>query len=378
MPTHIRTPVTPSALPPPDPGGSASLAVYRRLARRPATWGVFLGFWAVVALAWLALAATSPPGFRAAALLHAGVDAAGWMLLCVCGFLLAAALPLDTERPARACALVLPAAAVLVTARVFAFAGFQASLGLPRVPPDLLLVHALGPHLLSFLSFVAAGWAVQYALAFRERRLALARARAEIARARFQALRSRLHPGFLLDAFEGVAELLRRDVDAADRMLLDLSELLRHTLRNTTVEEVPLRQELQFVDRYLELVRARNGSAPRVRLDAGPGALDAAVPPGALFRVLEAGLRSAGGSLAGTVAEVRARVEDGALRLTLWDDVAAGVDARRARPEWEEVELLGALLEQRGGPRAGWSFADVPGGGIRGELVLPLARRAGA
>jgi hypothetical protein len=78
------------------------------------------------------------------------------------------------------------------------------------------------------------------------------------------------------------------------------------------------------------------------------------------------------------VAEVRARVEDGVLRLRVRDDLAVGMDARRAQPEWEEVALLGAVLEQRFGPPAGWTFADADGGGIRGELVVPLAREPAA
>jgi hypothetical protein len=360
------------------PGRAAALARVRRLAREPASWGVFLGFWGVVALAWQGLAATAPPDFRTTSLLVATADAASWALLCLCGFLLAAAVPLEPDRPGRACALVLPAGVVLVVARVLAFGEVQVRLGLGRVPLAVQLAIALGAHLLSFLSFVAAGYAILYAIGFRERQLALARSEAEVARARFQALRSRLHPGFLLDAFQGVSVLLRRDVRAADRMLLDLSELLRRTLRNTTVEEIPLRQELDYIGRYLELVRARSGGGPRVSLDATPEALEAPVPPGVLFRVLEAGVRSADGAVSGTVAAVRARVENGVLRLRVRDDVAAGMDARRAHPEWEEVALLGAVLEQRFGPPAGWTFADAAGGGIRGELVLPLAREPAA
>ncbi len=370
--------MTEAPSPPPLPGRAADLARVRRLAREPASWGVFLGFWGVVALAWLLLAATAPPGFRNTALLVAAADAASWALLCLCGFLLAAAVPLRPDRPARAWGLVLPAGVVLVVARVLAFGEVQVLLGRPRLPLAAQLANALGAHLLSFLSFVAAGYAILYAIGFRERQLALARTGAEVARARFQALRSRLHPGFLLDAFDGVSVLLRRDVRAADRMLLELSELLRRTLRNTTVEEIPLRQELDYVGRYLELVRARSGAGPRVSLDATPEALEAPVPPGVLFRVLEAGLRSADGAVSGTVAEVRARVEDGVLRLRVRDDVAAGVDARRAHPEWEEVALLGAVLEQRFGRPAGWTFEDAAGGGIRGELVVPLAREPAA
>lgn len=337
---------------------------------------MFLGFWGTVSLAWLALAFTGPRGFRATALLVCAADAASWMLLCACGFLLAAAVPLEPERPARSCALVLPAAMMLVVTRAMAFAEVQVWLGLPRVPLAVQLANALGAHLLSMLSFVAAGYAVLYAVGFRERQLVLARTGAEVARARFHALRSRLHPGFLLDAFERVSALLRRDVGAADLMLLDLSELLRRTLRNTTVEEIPLHQELDYVGLYLELVRARSGAGPRVSLDATPEALEALVPPGVLFRVLEVGVRSASGALAETAAEVRAHVENGVLRLRVRDDVAAGLDARRAHPEWEEVALLSAVLEQRFGRPAGWTFSDAAGDGIRGELVVPLAREA--
>jgi two-component system LytT family sensor kinase len=68
-----------------------------------------------------------------------------------------------------------------------------------------------------------------------------------------------LHPHFLFNTLPAIAELMHIDVEKADRMITRLSELLRSTLVGTGRHKVPLKQELQFLERYLEIEKIRFG-----------------------------------------------------------------------------------------------------------------------
>src|SRR5438874_2133222 len=72
-----------------------------------------------------------------------------------------------------------------------------------------------------------------------------------------EALKMQLHPHFLFNTLHAISALMYSDLDAADRMLARLSELLRLTLRNVGAQEVTLKQELEFLEHYLEIEQTR-------------------------------------------------------------------------------------------------------------------------
>ena len=71
---------------------------------------------------------------------------------------------------------------------------------------------------------------------------------------------------------------MHRDTEAADAMLERLSDLLRLTLDRVGTQQVCLKDELDFIDKYVEIERARFGDRLRVVVDVDPGILDASVP----------------------------------------------------------------------------------------------------
>ena len=80
----------------------------------------------------------------------------------------------------------------------------------------------------------------------------------QLAEARLQALRMQLNPHFLFNTLNSIAMLARQGhSEQAVRMLAGLSDLLRYVLEEAPPQEVPLRQELAFVERYLEIEQAR-------------------------------------------------------------------------------------------------------------------------
>ena len=78
-------------------------------------------------------------------------------------------------------------------------------------------------------------------------------------RAQLKALQAQINPHFLFNALNALAELAHDDPDQAEELIGDLSHLLRYSLRSSAVEAVPLSHELEAVERYLRIERARLG-----------------------------------------------------------------------------------------------------------------------
>lgn len=101
---------------------------------------------------------------------------------------------------------------------------------------------------------------------------------ARLVQARLQALSAQLNPHFLFNALNSVAELVHRNPGAADRMLVSLGQLLRASLDRSTAQQVPLRDELALLERYVDLEKMRLGERLHVRWEIDRSLLSAPVP----------------------------------------------------------------------------------------------------
>lgn len=125
-----------------------------------------------------------------------------------------------------------------------------------------------------------------------EQRVAFSRLETRLARAQLENLRTQLHPHFLFNALNTVSSVMYEDPAAADAMLSKLSELLRRTMeRELAVQEIPLEEELETLDLYLDIMRARFGERLDVSCEVGPEARRALVPALLLQPLVENALR---------------------------------------------------------------------------------------
>jgi LytS/YehU family sensor histidine kinase len=151
-------------------------------------------------------------------------------------------------------------------------------------------------------------------------------------------------------------------------MIARLSELLRSTMERRGSDEVPLRQELQLLDRYVEIMEVRFQGRLRVERAIEPETLDALVPNLILQPIVENALEHGASRAMGEgVVRIEARREDGQLSITVRDN-GPGVDVAR-----EGVGLANtrARLAHLYGDGGGVTLASADGGGAVAEIVLP-------
>ena len=183
--------------------------------------------------------------------------------------------------------------------------------------------------LMTYLFLVGLALALAYRRESESRALSAAQLETRLVEAQLQALQRQLHPHFLFNTLNTIAGLMRADVDAADRMLDRLAELLRATLHSSHTQEVTLRDELELLRKYVDIEQTRFGARLTVRLQIAPEALDALVPVLLLQPLVENAVRHgvAPHTRPGVIVVDARRVDD---RLTLTvHDSGDGVAADR-------------------------------------------------
>jgi two-component system LytT family sensor kinase len=214
--------------------------------------------------------------------------------------------------------------------------------------------------------------AVQQAMAYYEAQAVRAsRLEARLARAELEALKMQLHPHFLFNTLHAVSALMRRDAKAADQMIARLSEFLRMSLEAGGVQEVTLRRELEFLERYLEIEKIRFRDRLTVATQVEPEALDARVPNLILQPLVENAIRHGISKRRGAGrVEIHAARRNGALELAVRDDgpglagsdVAEGIGLSNTR----------LRLEQLYGGRHRFDVANGAAGGLVVTMEIPF------
>jgi two-component system, LytTR family, sensor kinase len=224
----------------------------------------------------------------------------------------------------------------------------------------------------NYMQITAVGWAVHYQREARMRAVRTSRLEASLAEARLAMLRMQLQPHFLFNTLNSIAALMRRDVDAADRMIARLAELLRHSLDTTGRREVTLREELETLARYLEIEQTRFADRLTVQYEVEPETLDALVPGLILQPIVENAVRHgvAQRPSAGLVA-LAARRDDGQLVIAVSDDGPGLAASHGAATPGIGLANTRARLEQLYGLQHGLDIYDRPDGGTDVVLRLP-------
>lgn len=153
------------------------------------------------------------------------------------------------------------------------------------------LRYLFAEQLWSFVAIVALAHGMQYYWDSRKRALQESLLRTELAEQQLHALRQQLHPHFLFNTLNGISALMSTDVKVARSMMAQLCDLLRMALEHSEQSEILLRQELEFIQSYLDLQKLRLGDRLQANVHATTEFLDAKVPSMLLQPVVENAVR---------------------------------------------------------------------------------------
>ena len=157
---------------------------------------------------------------------------------------------------------------------------------------------------------------------------------------------------------------MHRDVEAADRTLMRLSDLLRLTLENIGQQEIPLQAELDFLSKYLQIEQTRFADRLIVRFDVQPETLDTLVPNLILQPLVENAIKHGVAKKSGPGhIDISARREGDKLWMEVRDDgVGLSEDALTALQKGIGVSTTRARLQHLFGADYRFEFHRQPSG----------------
>jgi two-component system LytT family sensor kinase len=236
-----------------------------------------------------------------------------------------------------------------------------------------LLVRTFPFNLLVYGVILSVSHALDYYRKYHERTVQTLELEKHLTEARLQALLHQLKPHFLFNTLNGIASLMHTDVDAADRMLVRLSELLRITMSHTGAPQTTLREEVAFLERYLDIEKIRFRNRLDVVIAIDEGAIDAQVPSLILQPMVENAMRHGVEPHAkmGRI-ELRGTVKDGNLVLTVADN-GAGISEEGLKREGIGVANTRARLVELYGDRQKFELVNGPEGGLCVRITIPFS-----
>jgi two-component system, LytTR family, sensor kinase len=213
---------------------------------------------------------------------------------------------------------------------------------------------------------------------YQERQIVSSQLEAQLVQAQLEMLKMQLEPHFLFNTLNSIAALARHDGEAAERMTLQLADLLRMSLDGVGVHEVPLQQELKFLQKYIDIQQVRFHDRLSVETEVDPRTLDTLVPNLILQPLVENAIRHGIGPRRGP----------GLIRISTWrdrDDVwmeirdnGVGFIRGRGLMPAEGVGLSNTRgrLRQLYNEDHAMVLEDAPGGGCTVKIRVPYRNRS--
>ena len=199
--------------------------------------------------------------------------------------------------------------------------------------------------------------------------------------ARMEALQNQMNPHFLFNTLNSISSLVRFDPDTARELISKLATILRRLL-NSSDSFVPLREEVEFIDNYLDIEVVRFGNDKlRVVKELDPASLEVMVPSMLLQPLVENSIKHGLASMVeGGSIYVRSRLSDSRLVIEVEDD---GVGMTASQPGTTRGAGIGMAniserLKMLYGDTARITIDSGEGKGTLVRIRLPLLQGSGA
>jgi two-component sensor histidine kinase len=235
-------------------------------------------------------------------------------------------------------------------------------------------------NVLLYWTIVGLAQAYDYYRRYRERErraaqleIAAAQLEAQLAQSQLDALKMQIQPHFLFNTLNTISVLMQDDVNAANKMLIRLSELLRVALKSEKTQEVSLRQELEFLRGYLEIEQTRFQDRLRVDFEVDAETLDSLVPNLILQPLVENAIKHgiAPRAEAGTIC-VRAHRQNGRVELSVRDDGAGLAQSKNQSNGGLGLSNTRARLEKLYGAQHSFEIVSPGAGGLEVKVSIPF------
>lgn len=262
----------------------------------------------------------------------------------------------------------LAATAGVILFRALAVMALNGLVGWYRELPDFgaVFLTSIQNNLFMYVMVTAAAHAVYYARNSRLRER-------QLAHARLHTLAAQLQPHFLFNALNTVASLVHENPVKAEKALIRLSALLRETVGVTGQEIVPLHEELNFLEGYLEIEQARFEDRLVVEWNVSVEASDALVPRFILQPIVENSIVHGLRPMPGPVTIVVSAKRAGDNLVVTVRDTGSGFDPAVLH-EGFGIRSTRGRLEAVYQSKQELTVASQPGEGTAATLKVPFLR----
>jgi len=231
--------------------------------------------------------------------------------------------------------------------------------------------------LMTYAAVVGMSYALGYYRESQARALKAAHLETSLMEARLKTLEAELHPHFLFNTLHAISTLVHTDPEAADRMISRLSDLLRLTFDRSGAAGVALKEELEFLQKYLEIEQIRFQDRLAVKFDIDPETLDTDVPRLILQPLVENAIKHGIGPRAGQgLVQISTKKRPDGTWIEVRDNgVGLSRNARTRFANGVGLSNTRARLECLYGSQHRLDFAE-SSGGLSVQMLIPAHRPA--
>jgi two-component system LytT family sensor kinase len=299
------------------------------------------------------------------------INAYLWAFETLIIFWLARRVPLERKHLLPRIGVHIIAATILSLARTI----FMIEVLGPR-PFKIVFWGSASVNALYYALLLGIAHAVLYYGRYREGERTAERLAAGLTEARLQALKMQLQPHFLFNTLNAISALIPVEAQPARRMVARLGDLLRIALDHEETQEVTLREELAFLEPYLEIEQARLKDRLTIKIDVAPETLDARVPHLLLQPLVENAIRH---GIASRIDPGRVEIsttlapDQQFMHLEVRDD-GPGVERNNQARTRKGIGLanIQSRLEQLYGSEHRFTVENHPEGGVVARISLPF------
>jgi signal transduction histidine kinase len=234
-------------------------------------------------------------------------------------------------------------------------------------------------NMLTYMAIVGVWHAFTFYREARARELTASQLQTSLTQSRLVALRGQLNPHFLFNTLNAISTMaLKGEQENVVKTIGYLGELLRVSLDDHLAQEIPLSVELDILEHYLEIQRARFGDRLTMVYDVDAAALDGMVPSMLLQPLVENAIMHGIAAIPGPgTLTIRATRDDSTLVLDVCDSgpgmrIEAGTTKGPGSGRGIGLSNTRARLEQLYQSAQSLQFSTNPGGGTRATVTIPF------